>query len=133
MEEIRYCHIPYCLNVAAKKRKMCNKCRTRKYRENNPLMSTYHINKSNAKRRDVPFEITVSEFKQFCVENDYLLLKGTKPDSLTIDRIRADLGYTYANMQVLPLIDNVRKQHVERKARKSWSNTSCKRMSDDIF
>jgi hypothetical protein len=131
--EHRYCDITYCLNYAAKGRKRCNKCRSRLYRAKHKLVATYHINKANATRRGISWELSLKDFESFCIENNYLEFKGLTPDSYSIDRIKSDIGYTATNIQVLTLADNTTKANKERKTRKNWSKTSVPRMPDDIF
>ncbi len=79
------------------------------WREQNPLQACYNNLKSNAKRRSIPFTLTLEQFATFCYKTDYLKGKGRKSASYSIDRIDNDKGYTLDNIQVLPLGENSRK------------------------
>ncbi len=96
----------------------CYRCAQRRNRERNPLVYAYKTLRSNARRRKHPFTLTLEQFEVFCIETGYLARKGRNPDSLTIDRIDARRGYEVGNLQVLTLIENVRKQNEEASSRR---------------
>lgn len=50
-------------------------------------------------------------FRQFCIDTDYMLNKGTSKHSYTIDRIDNNKGYTPDNIRVLPNVENARKNN----------------------
>lgn len=96
----------------------CYRCAQRRNRERNPLVYAYKTLRSNARRRRHRFTLTLEEFEVFCIETGYLARKGRNPDSLTIDRIDDRKGYEAGNLQVLTLVENVRKQNEEASRRR---------------
>lgn len=90
-------------------RKSNNHC-VKQFWKRNPEKRAFYNLKYNAKRRGIYFDITMSEWLDFCKRTNYHKYKGRKPDSLTIDRIFTSKGYTISNIQVLTLADNVKKQ-----------------------
>lgn len=107
----RVCETPNCYRTPQPSRKKCETCRSRIRRERDPLMDTYLNLKSNAKRRGVAFELTLKQWARFCKKNNYLELRGTGADDLTVDRKKIWIGYTYNNIQALPKKENSKKQH----------------------
>jgi hypothetical protein len=103
---MRYC---LCGKIALNKRNQCSACKSRKYRQNNPLMATYHIKKYNAKIKGKEFNLTFEQFKKFAIKSKYIKQKGIFRDSLHIDRIDETKGYTIDNVQVLTNSQNIRK------------------------
>jgi hypothetical protein len=105
-----------CLTKATKDR-FCSKHRKRYTREVDPAAYYFEILRSNAKRRKKEFTLKLHEFREFCESTSYLELKGERPKSLTIDRINHIKGYSFDNIQVLTLSENVRKHFEDIKAR----------------
>jgi hypothetical protein len=103
---IRYCN---CGKPALTARKICGACAKRLYRLRNPLRSQYQIQKDNAKRRGKAFSLSFEQFCNFAKKYNYIQSKGITRESLHIDRIREDGGYTPDNIQVLPNHINVKK------------------------
>jgi len=60
----------------------------------------------SARKRKLPFTLTVAEFKEFCLRTRYLELRGNKPQDLTIDRIDWNEGYHIWNLRVLTHEEN---------------------------
>ncbi len=60
----------------------------------------------SARKRKLPFTLTVKEFEQFCLETGYLELRGKKADDMTIDRKDWDEGYHIWNIQVMTHAEN---------------------------
>lgn len=75
---------------------------------------TYVLNaiRQKAKKRRVPFTITLAQFREFCKQSGYLELRGTEPESATIDRINHDEGYHIWNIRVLSHAENSKNGHV---------------------
>lgn len=111
------CICSHCNNKPARYRKICHKHISDKFKEDNPIGFAFKVLKNNAKRRKISVEITKDEFTKWCIENDYIRLKGRFKDSLTIDRKISSIGYTYENMQILTNSQNVRKMWIEIKIR----------------
>lgn len=113
----KYCISPYCTNLALKNRKLCAKCKRRNYITAHPLEYTYMALRNNAKRRRVPFLLSIKEWKQFCDATNYLKLRGTFAQDMTVDRIIDALGYVAGNIQMITRAENSKKQAQDRKKR----------------
>lgn len=79
------------------------------------MLSAYGNLKTNAKKRKKEFTITFQDFKEFCIETEYLMGKGRSKTSYTIDRIRDEEGYVKGNLRVLTNSNNVKKENNRRK------------------
>ncbi len=99
----------------------CSTCRSRRFAKNNPVKYFFNLHKVNAKRRGIEFALTFNQFKDFCVEVDFIKKKGKKITSLTLDRIRSDRGYHIDNIQALPLAFNSKKVVYDHYAEKKFS------------
>lgn len=98
-----------CNNESAPKGNFCYKCTKRKYRTNNPIKSSFQNLRSSAKKRNIPFSLTLKQFKKFCYKTKYIQNKGITKNAFHVDRIKEDEGYFYNNIQVLKNTDNVKK------------------------
>lgn len=94
-----------------RRERYCATCSTRRKRTINPVGSAYSNLKQNAKRRGHAFDLTLEQFKAFCVATDYIVRKGTSKESYTIDRIDPTKGYTLDNLQVMTNQENGRKSN----------------------
>lgn len=103
------CRSKYCRNKAPKGSNYCYACQKRRYREKNPLRSSFQNLKDNAKRRGKEFSLSFDEFKKFAVKTGYINRKGKSKEGLHIDRIDVNKGYCIDNIQVLTNSDNVKK------------------------
>lgn len=103
------CQTKYCKNKTRGVRKLCSSCSFRKWKEKNPEKYCYNNLKQNSKRRKKSFTLTFDQFLQFCKKTDYLVGKGKKKESYSIDRIDPNKGYDLDNIQVLTLSSNSRK------------------------
>ncbi len=74
--------------------------------------------KLSAKKRGLYFDLHYGEFIEFCFDNDFYRMspKFTR-DSLTIDRVDDNLGYTIHNIHVITNSENVIKGNNRRKNR----------------
>jgi hypothetical protein len=104
------CETKYCRNEADKYRKLCPKCRMRKFRDKNPIGYCYYNLRKRAKKRGKEFTITKAEFKIFCEETNYLELKGRFKNDMSIDRIIDSKGYSYDNIRILSVGKNSSKR-----------------------
>lgn len=102
------CETKFC-SKKVKNGKICNTCRTRKWREENKERSSYLNLKHNSKRREIVFKLTYEQFKKFCYKTDYLRGVGKLSISYSIDRINPEKGYIISNLQVLTLSQNAHK------------------------
>ncbi len=78
----------------------------RKWKLKNPVRYSWQSHKDNAKRRNIEFDLTFDQFKEFCEEVDLLTKKGKHKRSYTIDRIDNTKGYTIGNIQKLTRKEN---------------------------
>lgn len=92
----------------------CTKCKTRRWRVNNPLKWAYKNLRDHARQRKVGFTLTLAHFGEVCEASGYLLLRGAEGHHMHIDRIDACLGYEDGNIQVLTCSENVAKGNRER-------------------
>lgn len=97
------------VNYPEKCSKTCCKCRHEIEKERDPERYFYGVLKRNAKRRGHEFNLTLDEFRKFCLRTEYINKKGIKRNSLTIDRIDETKGYRADNIQVLKNHENVKK------------------------
>lgn len=102
------CKTESCINETAPNRTICNKCRTRNYREKYPLKYIYDTVKANAKRRGKEFTLTLEQFSTFCNKTGYDAKKGKTSDSLSIDRRNPLNGYSEDNIRAITLSDNTK-------------------------
>lgn len=109
------CETTHCLNEHAKGRKKCNTCRSRLWVEKNRVAKCWHNIKRSAKKRSLPFEISLSEFKELIKNTGYMQNKGRLSDDLTIDRDKPHLGYIPGNLIVMTKRANVKKYHEKEK------------------
>lgn len=94
---------------------MCHTHEKIRYKEKHPIRYAYSVLKNNAKRRKIPFNLTIEEFIKFCTLNNYIENKGRFGHSYTIDRKIPWIGYTYDNLQILTNSQNVRKMWIDIK------------------
>jgi hypothetical protein len=92
---------------------LCYTCKSRRFRNKNPLEASYLNLKGNAKRRGIYFAVTLEYYKYFCEVNNYLTLRVT--EDMTIDRIEPELGYIDGNLQMLKRAVNSAKRYEDEK------------------
>ena len=109
----------------------CNKCeadRARNDRAKDPIKYLYTVAKYRAKKKGVPFTITVEDLRDLQVthcpcfgwELDYGGGKGKgNPSSASIDRIVPELGYVPGNVQIVSnLVNSMKFTATEEELRK---------------
>lgn len=101
------CHTKRCRNETT--RTYCSTCRSRMARDRDPVRYAFTTLRNNAKRRRIPFTITLDQFRTFCKKVDYIGRKGRAADSYTIDRRHNDVGYHIDNIAVITKTENVKK------------------------
>lgn len=79
---------------------LCHKHYRRKRRIIDPVYCRFNGMKGNAKRRNIPFTITLIELRNFCKRTGYLS-KGKRGQNATIDRRCNVHGYHIWNIQLL--------------------------------
>ena len=108
----RYCCAYGCTNDPVyKKGGLCHNHYRKKTKALNPVFDRYRSFKDNAVRRGKGFSVTLEEFKQFCKETGYIIVKGRRGFAATIDRPNNLEGYHINNMDILSLRANARKYH----------------------
>jgi hypothetical protein len=113
-----YCCVKFCRGKAKKKShngNFCRRCRDRRYALSNPVSYAWDKLRYSAKRRSIPFSLTIEEFRVFCEETGYIQQKGKTSTCLSIDRVDATKGYSIGNIQTLTQSENGRKAHVDKK------------------
>lgn len=105
-----FCCAIACRNEPVKKLGgLCHKHYRRKRRIIDPVYCRYNNFKGNAKKRNIPFFVTLKEFTKFCYDNNYIVKKGNRGQNATIDRRCNAHGYHIWNMQLLTNRQNARK------------------------
>lgn len=104
------CETKWCRNPKPRQNgyllKTCWKCKSRQLKKLRPLVYVLNMLRHSAKKRGLPFTLTLAQFKEFCERTDYLAQRGREPNSLTVDRINPDDGYHIHNIRVLPFLQN---------------------------
>ena len=111
---MKRCSTPYCRNFT-RHGNICYTCSKRRYRNKYPLRAAFMDLRTNAKRRNKEFTLTLSQFELFCIKTKYLQGKGKTKDSFSIDRKDDSKGYTLSNIRILTLGENSRKEIARRK------------------
>lgn len=75
-------------------------------KERQPATYVLNMLRHSARKRNLPFTLTLAEFKVFCQQTGYLERRGNQPGDLTIDRIDWNYGYSIDNIQVLTHEEN---------------------------
>lgn len=84
----------------------CWKCKARQLKEKRPWTYVLNMLRHSARKRNLPFTLTVASFKKWCEETGYLEKRGNKPGDLTVDRIDHNEGYHIWNIQTLTHEEN---------------------------
>lgn len=118
------CKTPGCGRPRKKRNTYCCRCATRRWAANQPASYTLNKLRSNAKRRGIPFSITLEEFKAFCASHpDYLTARGRNSRCLSIDRVKSWLGYSIDNIRLLTVAENSRRAAEDTNS-KRWPATA---------
>lgn len=99
------CPIAHCTNEVKKGGK-CSTCRSRETRQRDPIRYIWLNLKNRAKQRPKEFTITLEEFRQWVIDNEFVPGQGW-----SIDRKNNEHGYHIWNIQKMLLIDNINKYH----------------------
>lgn len=101
------CATPYCKNKVPHNGH-CTKCRSRKWREANPIKYSFYNLRNRARRDGIPFTITFEQFDDWCFKVHYIgMEKGRGANARSVDRRYNDIGYHIDNIQVMKKRDNV--------------------------
>lgn len=101
------CAVSGCTNKCSGK--MCNTCRCRQSRINDPVRYAFNNLRNRAKQRGVIFTITLDQFRDWCTKVIYIGFAGRSSESYTIDRRYNDIGYHIDNIQVMTKGKNIKK------------------------
>ncbi len=106
------CLTKFCRGQTFKNHKntLCPKCRSRRWKDRNPLRYFFGKLKNRARERGKEFSLTFDEYKQFCAATDYDKLKGKTKYSLSINRKNPSRGYHFDNIEAITLSLNSRLQ-----------------------
>lgn len=91
----------------------------RAWRQKNPVKSAYADKRHDAKRRNIPFSLTLEEFTAFAISSGYIEGKGHFGACFHLDRIDPQKGYEAGNIQVLTCSENTAKGNRERHFKES--------------
>lgn len=111
MKSKSLCETKYCRNKHAPGRRNCYKCKSRKYIENNPIKITFYWIRQSAKKRSIQFDLTMESWIKFIKDSGYIEGRGREKNSLTVDRIDGNKGYTLDNIRVITKSENSSKYH----------------------
>jgi len=104
------CITPYCRKPQRKKGGgYCSKCSMRVWRACNPMRAKFAILKDRARRKKVPFDLTLEWLEAFIIRTGY------NSELHHIDRKVTWGGYTKDNLQVLSISENIAKGNRERR------------------
>lgn len=101
----RFCRHPR----GVKTGNLCSKCKMRAWRKANPIHAVLSNLRSRAKRKGIPFDLTLDWL------NGFLTTMCYDSSEHHIDRKITWLGYTMGNLQILPISENIAKGNRERR------------------
>ena len=105
------CVTKFCRHPRGAESPKCSRCAMRQWRMEHPLKAKLAILRDRARRKKVPFDLTLEWLGMFLALNAY------DPTEQHIDRVKPWLGYVMGNLQVLPSGENIAKgnrgRHVE--------------------
>lgn len=104
-----------CGRPAAPSRPTCYTCKSKLWREKNPIAYVYNNLKKSAKKRKYDFTITLKYFTKLVIKEKLMENRGRSAESFTVDRIKNHLGYIPGNLQIMTKSDNTKKWHEEQR------------------
>lgn len=120
------CQVAFCTRPSEKssgygRSLKCPICRVRLWRANNPIKATYNAIKNKARRRKIPFDLSIEYFTRLCEETGFHLARGRQSYDLQLDRIDALRGYHDDNVRVITAAENRDKANFEEtRSRAEW-------------
>lgn len=84
----------------------CSKCMMRRWRANDPVHNVLAHLRERARRKRVPFDLTVSYLEWLLEGSLYMLERGRERGCLHIDRVKPADGYVIGNLRILDGIQN---------------------------
>jgi len=113
MKDPRLCVTKWCRNPKANRRRVCHKCYKRSYAKRHPIRNAYFNLRTNAKRREKQFDLTLEQFRKFAIETSYIDKRGRTARKFHIDRINNSKGYSADNIQSITCRANANKRNYE--------------------
>ena len=83
--------------------------RSRIFKDKHPVKYAYNKLKQRANERGHDFDLSFEQFKKFAEDSGWLHYKGKEKNSLSIDRIDEQKGYSIDNRSVKTLSENAAK------------------------
>lgn len=112
----RSCCVRFCRRLRDGRNRACARCCKWKWRLNNPVSACFSQIRDRARRKRIPFDLTLVEFTAFAVRTGYADTRGQFTGMMHIDRIDALAGYHADNIQLLECSENSRKGATSDKA-----------------
>ena len=100
---MKLCKVKDCNNITAPNRKECYHHRYIRSRDNDPVRYIFYDLKHSAKNRNINFELTLEQFREFCNKTNHHLTKGKSKTGFSIDRKNSNKGYLIDNIRSIPL------------------------------
>lgn len=125
-----------CRHAPGKMSYFCDKCRKRISRLNNPIADRVSVIRQRAKRRGQEFHLTAADLEEALLKTGTWEAFMRAPDHFHVDRKNCLEGYTPDNIQLLPPLDNLRKQHQDkcrhREAKLKRANGDLPGLGDEV-
>lgn len=127
--QVRWCRTPKPINRwrgVTRLESVCSRCKSRRWRANNPDKELFRDIRSSASRRKLTFCITLDYLRALPRFAEYIRLRGIKSNSLHLDRHDPRLGYVVGNLRIITAGENIAKGNRER-------HTNLPPVKDDPF
>lgn len=108
------CHVRGCRNPHYKRSRLCCKHMKQKWRAEHPVHAAWRNLQDSARKRRIPFTLTIIQFIEFAEATAYVDHKGVTKLCLHCDRIDPERGYEWDNIQVLTCSENSAKDNRKR-------------------
>lgn len=101
------CKDPECAHHKPEHTSFCTKCWSKTWREAHPTAHAFRNLKGSAKRRKIPFKLTLEEFTEWSDQTGYVKNKGKlHPNDSTVDRINSSGAYQIGNIRIMTHHEN---------------------------
>jgi hypothetical protein len=101
--------------VNPSKHRLCNNHAKELSRLRNPIRTTFVEKRSNAKRRGIVWTLTLEEYTEVVMQQEYMDNRGNQRHCLHIDRKDNTKGYEVGNLRIITCSENVAKGNKERR------------------
>lgn len=109
------CPVVGCRKHSRPKGDLCSCHATRLWRIKHPVKAAYSNSKHHAKQRGIEWDMTLEQFTQIVVLQNYIDGKGVEKHCLQLDRVDPNRGYVADNIQVITCSENAAKGNKERR------------------